>query len=213
MNIVVFGATGMIGRRIAAEAVRRGHHVVAASRSGAAPLDHALLTAAAADASAPEQVADVVRGADAVVSALVPPRDGSDPRKPFAALNEAFLEGVRRGGVRRVALVGGAGSLRTDGGARLMDAPGFPAEYQGEALAHADLLDALAEVADLEWTSVSPAAMIAPGERTGVFRTGGDQLITDADGNSAISAEDFALAFVDELEQAAHPRARMSVAY
>ncbi|MFB0621120.1 NAD(P)-dependent oxidoreductase [Streptomyces sp. AGS-58] len=213
MNIVVFGATGMIGRRIAAEAVRRGHHVVAASRSGAAPLDHALLTGAAVDASAPEQVADAVGGADVVVSALVPPRDGSDPRKPFMALNEAFLEGVRGGGVRRVALVGGAGSLLTDGGVRLMDAPGFPAEYKGEALAHADLLDALAGVTDLEWTSVSPAAVIAPGERTGAFRTGGDQLITGADGSSAISAEDFALAFVDELEQAAHPRARMSVAY
>ncbi|MEU0254390.1 NAD(P)H-binding protein [Streptomyces sp. NPDC006184] len=80
----------MIGCRIAAEAVRRGHHVVAASRSGAAPLDHGPLTGAAVDASAPEQVADAVRGADVVVSALVPPRDGCDCRKPFAALNEAF---------------------------------------------------------------------------------------------------------------------------
>ncbi|MFF9087476.1 NAD(P)-dependent oxidoreductase [Streptomyces sp. NPDC014991] len=213
MNIVLFGATGMIGRRIAAEAVQRGHHVVAASRSGEAPLNHALLTDAAVDASSPGQVADVVRGADVVVSALVPPRDGSDPRKPFVALNEAFLKGVREGGVRRVVVVGGAGSLLTDGGTRLMDAPGFPAEYKGEALAHADLLDVLAEVTDLEWTSVSPAAVIAPGERTGVFRTGGDRLITDAEGNSAISAEDYAVAFVDELERAAHPRARMSVAY
>ncbi|MFE0508400.1 NAD(P)-dependent oxidoreductase [Streptomyces sp. NPDC058964] len=213
MKIVLFGATGMIGRRIAAEAVQRGHQVVAASRSGQAPLDHSLLTAAPVDAGSVQQVAEAVSGAGVVASALVPLRDGSDPRKPFLALNEAFLEGVRHGGARRVVIVGGAGSLTTDGGMRLMDAPGFPAEYRGEALAHADLLEALGRVDDLLWTSVSPAAVIAPGERTGVFRTGGDTLLTDANGNSAISAEDYAIAFIDEVERTTHPRARMSVAY
>ncbi|MFJ8584853.1 NAD(P)-dependent oxidoreductase [Streptomyces sp. NPDC093595] len=213
MKIVLFGATGMIGRRITAEAVHRGHHVVAASRAGQAPLDHPLLAAARVDAGSVHQVAEAVGGADAVASALVPPRDGSDPRAPFLALNEALLEGVRRGGVGRVVIVGGAGSLTTDGGVRIMDAPGFPAEYRGEALAHADLLEALGRVDDLLWTSISPAAMIGPGERTGTFRTGGDDLLTDADGNSAISAEDYAIAFVDEVERTRHPRARMSVAY
>lgn len=213
MKIVLFGATGMIGRRIAAEAVQRGHQVVAASRSGDAPLNHELLARAAVDAGSAEQVADVVAGADVVASALVPPRDGSDPRAPFTALYRTFLAGLRTGGVPRVVVVGGAGSLTVDGGAPLMDAPGFPPEYRQEALAHADLLADLRRADDLEWTSVSPAAVIAPGRRTGSFRVGGDALLTDAEGNSAISAEDYAVAFVDEIEQGAHPRARMSVAY
>ncbi|MER8186934.1 NAD(P)H-binding protein [Kitasatospora sp. NPDC094015] len=213
MKIVLFGATGMIGSRIAAEAAARGHHVTAASRSGRAPLEHALVTGTAVDAGSVAEVAGVVGGADVVASALVPPRDGSDPREPFLALHRALLEGVARAGGRRVVLVGGAGSLLTTDGTALLDTPGFPAEYRGEALAHADLLAALGGVADLEWTSVSPAAAIAPGERTGAFRVGGDTLLTAADGTSSISAEDYAVAFVDELEAAAHPRARMSVAY
>ncbi|MFJ3171949.1 NAD(P)-dependent oxidoreductase [Streptomyces roseus] len=213
MKIVLFGATGMIGSRIAAEAVHRGHHVVAASRSGDAPQAHELLVPAAVDAGSAEQVAEAVAGADVVASALVPPRDGSDPRAPFTALYREFLAGVRTGGVPRVVVVGGAGSLIVDGGATLMDAPGFPPEYRQEALAHADLLADLRRVGDLAWTSVSPAAAIAPGRRTGSFRVGGDTLLTDADGNSAVSAEDYAVAFVDEIEQGAHPRARICVAY
>ncbi|OKK16018.1 epimerase [Streptomyces sp. CB00455] len=213
MKIALFGATGMVGRRIAAEAVHRGHHVVAASRSGKAPLTDGLLTAVAADAGAQEQVAEVVRDADVVASALVPLRDGTDPREPFLSLYRAFLTGIRGGGGPRVVVVGGAGSLTVDGGTPLMDTPGFPADYKPEALAHAGLLAALRDVDDLTWTSVSPAAMIAPGERTGLFRVGGDTLLTDRDGNSAISAEDYAVAFVNELEQGSHPHARISVAY
>ncbi|MFF2021633.1 NAD(P)-dependent oxidoreductase [Streptomyces sp. NPDC058171] len=213
MKIVLFGATGMIGSRIAAEAVRRGHRVVAVSRSGRAPLDDPQLSAVAADAGSAGTVAGLVRGADAVASALVPLREGSDPLAPFTALYDAFLDGVRSGGVTRVVIVGGAGSLRVAGDTALKDTPGFPVAYRPEAGAHSALLDGLRTVEDLEWTSVSPAALIAPGERTGDFRVGGDGLLTDAEGNSHISAEDFAAAFVDEIEKAEHPRARISVAY
>ncbi|QGV77892.1 NAD(P)-dependent oxidoreductase [Streptomyces ficellus] len=214
MKITLFGATGMVGRRIAAEAARRGHDVVAVSRSGVLPVDGPGVTALAADAGAPEQVAGAVAGADVVASALVPPRDGTDPRAPFTAVYDAFLDGVRAGGVRRVAVVGGAGSLTVgERGTALMDTPGFPAEYRGEALAHADLLAALRTVTDLDWSYVSPAAVIAPGARTGTYRLGGDTLLTDADGNSTISAEDYAVAFVDHLEGGDHLRRRTSVAY
>ncbi|MFF8833427.1 NAD(P)-dependent oxidoreductase [Streptomyces sp. NPDC015131] len=213
MRISLFGATGMIGSRIAAEAVRRGHEVVAVSRSGEAPVPGPGVTAVAADAATARQVAEAVAGADVVASALVPPRDGTDPRVPFAALYDAFLRGVRAGGAGRVVVVGGAGSLTTADGVPLADAPGFPAAYRGEALAHADLLAVLRRTTDLDWTYVSPAALIAPGERTGTFRVGGDTLLTDAEGESRISAEDYAVAFVDELEKGGHPRARISVAY
>ncbi|GGS80896.1 NAD(P)-dependent oxidoreductase [Streptomyces cinerochromogenes] len=213
MKIVLLGATGMVGSRIAAEAVARGHEVVAVSRSGSAPVDSPRLTAAAGDAGSATEVAGLVEEADAVACALVPPRDGSDPCAPFAALYDAVLNGVRSAGVRRVVIVGGAGSLDVAPGTVLRDTPGFPDEVKPEADAHAALLATLRGVSDLEWTYVSPAALIAPGERTGTFRVGGDSLLTDAEGNSRISAEDYAVAFVDEIEKAAHPKARISVAY
>ncbi|MET7679256.1 NAD(P)H-binding protein [Streptomyces sp. NPDC005423] len=212
MRFVLFGATGMVGSRIATEASARGHRVLAVSRSGQSPLPG--VAAAAADAADPAQVAGLARGADAVASACVPPRTGGDPREPFLALNRGLVEGVRTAGVGRLLVVGGAGSLEVAPGQAAADQPGFPEAYLPEARAHADVLAFYRTLDDdLDWTYVSPAAEIGPGRRTGRFRTGGDALLTDADGNSRISAEDYAVAFVDELERDAHPRARMSVAY
>jgi putative NADH-flavin reductase len=212
MKLVLFGATGMVGSRIATEASARGHQVLAVSRSGQSPLPG--VTATAADAADREKVAEVVRGADAVASACVPPRDGSDPRGPFLALNEALVAGVRAAGVGRLMVVGGAGGLEVAPGQVLSDQPGFPEAYLPEAHAHRDVLAYYRALDDgLDWTYVSPAAEIAPGTRTGRFRVGGDEFMTDDQGRSFVSAEDYAVAFVDELEQDAHPRERMSVAY
>ncbi|MFF4347292.1 NAD(P)-dependent oxidoreductase [Streptomyces sp. NPDC001530] len=216
MKLVLFGATGMVGTRIAREASARGHQVMAVSRSGQSPIPG--VTATAADASDPAKVAELAAGADAVASACVPPRDGSDPRGPFLALNKSLVEGVRQAGVRRLMIVGGAGSLEVAPGQAAADQPGFPEAYLPEALAHRDALAFYRSLEDegdegLDWTYVSPAAEIRPGERTGTFRIGGDRMLTDDHGNSRISAEDYAIAFVDELEKDAHPRARMSVAY
>ncbi|MCX5091606.1 NAD(P)H-binding protein [Streptomyces sp. NBC_00365] len=211
MKVVLFGATGMIGSRIATEASARGHQVLAVSRSGQSPVPG--VTATAADASDPVKVTELVAGADVVASACVPPRDGTEPREPFLALNRALVEGVRAVGVRRLVVVGGAGSLEVAPGQTVLDQPDFPAAVLAEALAHRDALDFYRTLDDLDWTYVSPAADIAPGPRTGHFRLGGDRLLTDEHGNSRISAEDYAIAFVDELETPAHPRARMSVAY
>ncbi|MEV5606876.1 NAD(P)-dependent oxidoreductase [Streptomyces sp. NPDC052225] len=211
MNILLFGATGMVGSRIAAEALARGHQVTAVSRSGAVPAPGA--TPVTAEINDPLKVAELVTGHDAVGSAVAPPRDGSDPQAPFLALNEILVDGVRRSAVSRLVVVGGAGSLEVAPGQALADQPGFPDAYLGEALAHRDVLAYLRTVDDLDWTYISPAAEIAPGARTGDFRIGGDRLMTDADGNSRISAEDYAVAFVDEIERDAHSRGRMSVAY
>lgn len=212
MKLVLFGATGMVGSRIATEASARGHQVLAVSRSGQSPVPG--VTATAADAADREKVAEVVRGADAVASACVPPRDGSDPRGPFLALNEALVAGVRAAGVGRLMVVGGAGGLEVAPGQVLSDQPGFPEAYLPEAHAHRDVLAYYRALDDgLDWTYVSPAAEIAPGTRTGRFRVGGDEFMTDDQGRSFVSAEDYAVAFVDELEQDAHPRGRMSVAY
>ncbi|WP_043675715.1 NAD(P)-dependent oxidoreductase [Streptomyces xylophagus] len=211
MKLVLFGATGMVGSRIATEASARGHQVLAVSRSGQSPVPG--VTAAAADATDQEKVAGLARGADAVASACVPPRDGSDPRGPFLALNEGLVAGVRAAGVGRLMVVGGAGGLEVAPGQVLSEQPGFPEAYLPEARAHRDVLAYYRTLDDLDWTYVSPAAEIAPGKRTGRFRVGGDRFLTDDQGRSFVSAEDYAVAFVDELEQDAHPRGRMSVAY
>ncbi|MFJ3420937.1 NAD(P)-dependent oxidoreductase [Streptomyces sp. NPDC086082] len=212
MKLVLFGATGMVGSRIATEASARGHQVLAVSRSGQSPVPG--VTATAADATDPDRVAEVARGADVVASACVPPRDGSDPSGPFLALNEALVAGVRAAGVGRLMVVGGAGGLEVAPGQALSDQPGFPEAYLPEAHAHRAVLAYYRALDDgPDWTYVSPAAEIAPGTRTGRFRVDGDRFMTDDQGRSLISAEDYAVAFVDELEQHAHPRARMSVAY
>lgn len=213
MKTVLLGATGMAGSRIAAEAVRRGDEVVAVSRSGDAPVDSPLVTSIAADAGSVQEIAEVVRGADVVASALAPVRDGSDPRGPFVALYDAVLDGVRAGGVRRMVIVGGAGSLQVDQDTLLKDTPAVPDQVKPEAEALIDVLTRLRAVDDLEWTYITPAANFAPGERTGNFRIGGDAVLTDSEGNSSISAEDYAIAFVDELENAEHPNTRICVAY
>ena len=213
MKTVVLGATGMAGSRIAAEAVRRGDEVVAVSRSGAAPVDSPLLTPVAADAGSVRELAEVVKGADVVASALAPARDGSDPRGPLTALYDAVLDGVRAGGVRRMVVVGGAGSLQVDKDTLLKDTPAVPEPIKPEAEALNDVLAKLREVDDLEWTYITPAAAFGPGKRTGNFRIGGDAVLTDSEGNSRISAEDYAIAFVDEMENAEHPNTRICVAY
>ncbi|PRG20809.1 NAD(P)-dependent oxidoreductase [Burkholderia multivorans] len=208
LNIALFGATGMIGSRIAAEAARRGHRVTALSRRPGAAGDG--ITAKAADLFDPASVAAALPGHDVVASAYGPKQD--DAANVVAAV-KALVEGARRAGLKRVVVVGVAGSLEVAPGKQLVDAEGFPAEYKAVALAHRDALDYLKTVDDLDWTFFAPAALIAPGERTGTFRTGTGKLIVDANGDSRISAEDYAVAFVDALEQRGFVREIATVAY
>lgn len=196
MKLVIFGAAGTIGSRIAAEAEARGHEVTR-------------LRSADADVTDPAAVADAVAGHDAIVSAV-----GS-----FADLDlltraaEALLRGARDAGVTRLLVVGGAGSLEVAPGRRLVDTPEFPEAWKPGALAHADALEVYRADATLDWTYVSPAAVIEPGERTGAYRIGGNELLLDGDGESRISTEDYASAIIDELEHATHVRQRITVAY
>ncbi|HEY1179041.1 MAG TPA: NAD(P)H-binding protein [Phytomonospora sp.] len=215
MRILLIGAGGMVGSRIAAEALRRGHDVIGATRSGRAdgvpPSPH--LTLVAADANDPKAVAELASDADAVVAAVAPPRDGSPPTGPFLAVASAVIDGTRESGTRRLVWVGGAGSLEVGGGMRLSDTADFPDAYKGEATAQGEVLDVFREITDLDWTYFSPAAEIGPGERTGEFRVGSNTLLSDAEGRSRISAEDYAVALVDALEKGEHVRERFTVAY
>jgi hypothetical protein len=211
LKIALLGATGMIGSRIAAEAARRGHQVTALSRNPErVSADIPNLTAAKADVLDAASVADAVRGHDVVASAYAPPQGEAGV---VVAASKALVEGVRRAGLKRLVVVGGAGSLEVAPGQQLVDTEGFPDAYKPVALAHRDALTYYRTVTDLDWTFFAPAALIAPGERTGTFRTGANALITDAGGNSRISAEDYAIAFVDELEQGRFVRQIATLAY
>ena len=200
MKIALFGGAGTLGSRIAAEARSRGHSVTSLSRSGTPPAD-------ARDAAS---VAAAVAGHDAVISAIGP-RHGDEPSELSAAAR-GLLAGVKQAGVKRLLVVGGAGSLEVAPGKRLVDAPDFPAGWKGVALAHADALAVVRANTDVDWTYASPAALIQPGQRTGKYRTGGDQLLTDEKGQSHISAEDFAVALIDELEKPRFVRKRFTAA-
>ncbi|MGU7772522.1 NAD(P)-dependent oxidoreductase [Burkholderia sp. MR1-5-21] len=208
LNIALFGATGMIGSRIAAEAARRGHRVTALSRTPGDSADG--IAAKAADLFDPASIAAALPGHDVVASAYGPKQD--DTAKVVAAAR-ALVAGTRDAGLKRLVVVGGAGSLEVAPGKQLVDAEGFPDAYKAVALAHRDAFDYLRSVDDLDWTFFAPAALIAPGERTGTFRTGVGKLIVDANGDSKISAEDYAVAFVDALEQGSFVREIATVAY
>jgi uncharacterized protein len=187
----------MIGSRIVAELNARGHDVVGAGRS------------TGADVTSVASVAEVAAGADAVVSAVA--ARGVD--YTLADVARSLIEGTRQAGVKRVVVVGGAATLEVSPGTRLLDTPDFPEEWKAEALQGADSLAVYRGVDDLDWTFVSPAAYIHPGERTGRYRLGGDELLVDAEGNSEVSAEDYAIAIVDLLENGGHERERITVAW
>ncbi|EIM96845.1 NAD-dependent epimerase/dehydratase [Paraburkholderia hospita] len=211
LKIALFGATGMIGSRIAAEAARRGHQVTAFSRNPErAPADVANLKAAQADVTDAASIAAGARGHDVVASAYAPPQDNL---AQIDKATRALVEGTRAAGIKRLVVVGGAGSLEVAPGKQLVDTEGFPDAYKAIALAHRDVLPILRAASDLDWTFFAPAALIAPGERKGTFRTGANALIVDAQGNSSISAEDYAIAFVDELEQGRFVHQLATVAY
>lgn len=216
MHIVLFGATGNIGQRITAEALRRGHRVTGVVRdAGAVTSPDPRVTLVRGDATDAASVAAVARGADAIVSAISPRPNARGRGAPsLSAAARALLAGAREAKVPRLVVVGGAGSLEVAPGVRLMDAPGFPEAYLAEAKEGADSLAVLrAEGAGVDWTFLSPAAEIGPGERTGKYRITGDQFLADASGHSHISYEDYAVALLDELETPKHKGRRFGVAY
>ena len=216
MKIVLFGATGNVGRRVAAEALSRGHDVVGVVRdpaTGAA--SDARVRLVKGDATNADSVAELVRGADAVVSAISPRPNARGLAAPSLVQNaRAIIAGLGRTAVKRVLFVGGAGSLEVAPGQQLVDQPGFPEAYKAEALEGRAALEVWRTEGDgLDWTFLSPAAEIGPGERTGSYRTTGDQLLSNAAGRSFITFEDYAVAVLDELERPRHVGRRFGVAY
>lgn len=200
MKIAVIGATGMVGSRVVAETAQRGHTVDAYSRSGAIP--EGAHQATALDLSDTDQVVEVIGTHDYTIITVVSGRTGdyaddvANHRKLLAAQPEgAFL------------VVGGAGALSADENTMLKDTEGFPVEYKAEADAFAEIYRDYLSSTVVEWTMLAPAPVIGPGTRTGEYRTASDRPAGDS-----VSAEDFAVALVDEAESREHAGTRFTVA-
>ena len=167
------------------------------------------VTAKADDLSDVNSIAAIVTGADAVVSAYAPPADKTEA---IVGVTEREIAAVKKAGAKRLLVVGGAGLLEVAPGVTLIKSGHLPAEYLPIATAHENALAVLRK-SDINWTYLSPAAYFVPGERTGKFRLGTKELISDAKGESKISFADYAIALVDEIEKPAHERASFSVGY
>ncbi len=210
MKIALLGASGMIGQRILNEAVQRGHEVTAIVRNPdrVSAREHVQVTTA--NATDADQVANAVRGHDVVISSIAPNREDA---QSLITSTHGLIAGLRKAGVKRVVVVGGAGTLEVAPGVSLMTMPNFPAFIIPIAKAHGEVLAIYRGITDLDWTNVSPSANIQPGERTNTFRVGGDDLLKDAAGKSAISCEDFAIAVLDEVERPQAIQRRITVGY
>jgi uncharacterized protein len=203
MHIALIGVTGRVGSRLATELLSRGHTVTGISLHNRPADTRAGLTFVEADATDPTALAPLLKGHDAVISAT----------RFITSDAKALISAVKTAGVHRLLVVGGAGSLEVAPGKALVTTDGFPDAFKPESEAGARFLQTLRQEPDLDWTLLSPSADFSPGERTGTFRLGGDQLLSDAEGKSHISMEDFAIAMVDELEHRAHSRQRFTVGY
>lgn len=200
MDVLLLGASGRIGQRTATELLDRDNAVTGISRSGTVEgIDDDDFVAVAGDATNPGDIAKLATGHDAVVSALGPGNDESP--EILTEMISAVIDGLHRANVDRLVWTGGAGGLRVGPETLLIETDDFPEEWEPVARAAIEAYEILSEADDLAWTYVAPAALIEPGERTGSYRTAERELVTDEQGDSYISMEDFAIALVDELEE------------
>jgi putative NADH-flavin reductase len=203
MKIALIGATGNVGTKILNEALARGHQLTGIARHVDKLKDRAGVTSRACDLVDESKLADALRGNDAVIVSVR--HQSNDVLR--------VLKASKAAGVKRIIIVGGAASLEIAPGQRLVDTPNFPPEIKVEALPAAEALNRIREEKELEWTFVSPSIMLVPGQRTGKFRIGGDQVLKDDKGDSRISQEDLSVAIIDELEKPRHIRKRFTVGY
>jgi putative NADH-flavin reductase len=212
MHIALIGASGFIGSALRKEALARGHHVTALVSHPDKLAAEPNLNVVGVDVLDQGGLAARLKGFDAVLSAFSGHAQ-SDIYDYYMRGIRSIIAAAKAANVPRLLVVGGAGSLLTASGAQSMDEPGFPDAYKATAEGARQALDLLRRESGLNWTMLSPSAVIAPGRRTGQFRLGGDRLLVAADGGSHISLEDYAMAMIDELETPAHPRQRFTVGY
>jgi len=210
MNVVVYGATGNSGSEIVKELLRRGHKVTGMARKVESLKGQPGVTAKTDDLSNVDRIAEIIQGADVVVSAYQPPADNTDA---LIDVTRREIDAVKKAGVSRLIVVGGAGQLEVAPGVTLIKSGYLPAEYLPIALSHEKAAEVLKASSGIDWTYIAPAAYFVPGERTEKYRTGTNNLVSDEKGESRISFADYAIALVDEIEKPKHERALFSVGY
>ena len=214
-NVILIGASGFVGSAILNEALYRGHKVTAISPNPEKiTVSNPNLTVVKGDATDPDTLAELAKSKDAVISAYNP--GWGNPRQYEETLENypKIVEGTRRAGVKRLLIVGGAGTLFYAPGKMVMDADDVPAQLLPGIKSLGEFyLNTLRKEKDIDWIFLSPAANMTPGKRTAKFRIGKDDLVVDANGDSNISVEDFAVAMVDELEQEKHHKERFTIGY
>jgi hypothetical protein len=213
MKIALIGASGFVGSAILKEALARGHQITAVVRNAGKITQQPGLKAMSADIFDETSLAKILTGQEAVISAFNPGWADADIYNNTLKGTHSILNAVKKAGVKRLLIVGGAGSLEIKPGLQLVDTPDFPAQCKQGALGAREALNVIRQETELDWSFISPAAFLKPGQRTGKFRLGGDQLVTDAKGESHISVEDMAVAIVDEIEHPQHLRKRFTLAY
>ncbi len=209
MKIALIGASGKVGSKILNEALNRGHDVTAVIHTHDLALDHPKLTKKKGDLLDPDGLSEVLAGHDAVVASNNPGLE-----KELAA-SKSMLKAVKKSGVKRFILVGGAGTMDATPGTFLIDTPAFPEQFRPYALPMRDLYLILKEESGLDWTFLGPAVVfVEDGERTGKYRAQEEVILQGPDGGpSQISYADFAVAMVDELENPKHIRKRFTISY
>ena len=214
MKVAIIGATGFIGSKILTEAVSRGHSATAISRHPENVSTQDRTRAVKVEVTDVPALTEALRGHDAVIHSASPPREMEmDPKiATQLAITNAIIAATKAAGVKRMLAVGGAGTLKIDG-VRHLDRPDFPQQFIGGATAGAKNKERILQEKELDWTILSPSTMILPGERTGKFRLGLDDLLRKPDGTSSISVEDYAVAIIDELENPKHSHKRFTVGY
>jgi putative NADH-flavin reductase len=213
MKIALIGATGFVGQEVRKEAVSRGHVVTALVRNPGKVENLDGVTAVEADALNTADLAAKLEGHDIVVSAYNPGWNNPDIKAIHIAASQSITAATKQAGISRVIVIGGAGSLVAPDGSQFVDGEGFPAEYKEGALGARQALADLRGETALDWSFVSPPFHLASGPRTGKYRLGKDNPVFDAEGNSAISVSDLAVAILDEAEAPKHTRERFTVAY
>ncbi|QHS59997.1 NAD(P)-dependent oxidoreductase [Chitinophaga agri] len=214
-NIILIGASGFVGSAILNEALSRGHQVTAIVRHPEkVTTTHSNLKVIAADIQNAAALTDIIKGADAVISSYNPGWGNPNIYNDTLTGYKSIIDAVKQANVTRLLVVGGAGSLYVKPGVTVMDTGVLPEAIMPGVKGLAEVYyNQLKPLTNLDWAFFSPAGNIAPGERTGNYRLGKDDLIVNDKGESNISVEDYAVAMINELETPQHHNERFTIGY
>ena len=216
MKIALIGATGFVGSAILNELAERNHSVKAFSRKIPTDLGFKNVIGVALDVNDVDALAADLKGADVVISAFNSGWTNPTIYEDYLSGSKNIVEAVRKAGVKRFIVIGGAGSLYLDETTRVIDSPSFPVEIKPGAQAALEFLELLKGEREIDWEFFSPAIEMhqgTSGERTGKYRLGLDYPVVNKEGRSILSVEDVAVVIADEVEKQSFTRRRFTAGY